>query len=162
MKFAVRFSLSLTLVVLLAMVEAEPKPKTYLVETGEDGGTGGGTSNGDGGKEESMVSLVPPPVYLESLEYLAPSLESLEYHIPEPLEHHAKEPLVLSEPLEHQLFGDLVSLIKLRMRFYKCGSDADHIHIGFEGVERGRGVKRGRGREGSMWNFTSESACFSR
>ena len=148
MKFSVRFSLSLTLVVLLAMVEAEPKPKTYLVETGEDGGTGGGTSNGDGGKEESMVSLVPPPVYLESLEYLAPSLESLEYHIP--------------EPLEHQLFGDLVSLIKLRMRFYKCGSDADHIHIGFEGVERGRGVKRGRGREGSMWKFTSESACFSR
>jgi len=71
----------------LAMVEAEPKPKTYMVETGGDSNE----SDTDGGKGESMVSLVPrdrlvPP------ERLAPSLESLEY---------------LSEPLEHQLFGDL-------------------------------------------------------
>merc|ERR1712071_573549 len=51
MKFAVRFSLSLTLVVLLAMVNAEPK--TYMIETRDGDGTGGDT----GSKGESLVSL---------------------------------------------------------------------------------------------------------
>ena len=35
MKFSVRVSLGLTLVVLLAMVNAEPEPKTYLLKTGD-------------------------------------------------------------------------------------------------------------------------------
>ena len=56
MKFAVRFSLSLTLVMLLAMVGAEPK--TYLVETGGGtGGQGGDGRNDDGGSESLRLEV---------------------------------------------------------------------------------------------------------
>merc|ERR1740128_1351697 len=48
MKFAVRFSL--TLVVLLAMVNAEPK--TYMVETGDGDG-----EDDDGGKESLRLEI---------------------------------------------------------------------------------------------------------
>ena len=136
MKFAVRFSLSLTLVVLLAMVNAEPK--TYMIETRDGDGTGGDT----GSKGESLVSLeslvswepkksLVPPELLGSLE----SLESLVPESPEPLE---------------SLTVRLIAT-KLRIRYYKCGSDADPIHIGFEGVEReGGGSAGGRGQCGNL------------
>jgi len=50
MKFSVRVSLGLALVMLLAMVNAEPKPKTYLLKTGDKED-----------KARSLVIPVPPP-----------------------------------------------------------------------------------------------------